>query len=127
MDRKLLIIEDNPDIVDLIEVFFVQYRWEVRIAPTIQKADAILKSYCPSLLITDVKLPDYDGVEFVKELRINKRLTDMKVIVITALTKGSKMSDQACKEMLQVDGFISKPFPLERLKRELISIGVFNG
>lgn len=90
MANKVLLIEDEPLIVELYQEAFEQEEFTLEIAANgqegLKKAEGI-----PDLILLDILLPGINGFEVLKELKKNSRTHDIPVIVLTNL--GSEQSD----------------------------------
>ena len=117
---KILVVDDEPDAVELIEFNLKANGYEVATAAdgeeALQKARAIL----PSLIILDIMLPEVDGMEVCKILRRDQRTQNIPIIMLTA--KAAEI-DRVLGLELGADDYVTKPFsPRElvlRVKRLL--------
>ena len=115
MVKNVLIVDDEPDIRELLEITLSRMQLEPTSAANIKEAKAILSSQSIDLCLTDMKLPDGDGIDLVAH--IQNEHSNMPVAVITAY--GSM--DAAIKALKAgAFDFVSKPLDLEVL-RKLIS------
>lgn len=116
---KALIVEDNPQTLEAICLIF-KLRWpEVELLSTDKGADAplIVEKEAPDIVILDLRLPDTDGIEVLKEIRA---FSDVPVVIVTA-------QDDATSQVkgleLGADDYIAKPFDpavlLARIKNVL--------
>ena len=119
---KILVVDDEPDAVELIEFNLKANGYEVATAAdgeeALQKARAIL----PNLIILDLMLPEVDGMEVCKILRRDQRTQSIPIIMLTA--KAAEI-DRVLGLELGADDYVTKPFsPRElvlRVKRLLRS------
>ncbi|MDW3096330.1 MAG: sigma-54 dependent transcriptional regulator [Gammaproteobacteria bacterium] len=115
MVKNILIVDDEPDIRELLEITLSRMQLEPTAAANIKDAKAILSSRSIDLCLTDMKLPDGDGIELVSYIQ-NKH-PNMPVAVITAY--GSM--DAAIKALKAgAFDFVSKPLDIKIL-RKLVS------
>jgi CheY-like chemotaxis protein len=103
--KKLLLIEDNDDTLDLLEIFLYK---EYDIITAQNGFDALNKAQeeSPDCILTDIMMPVMDGVRFYNELKKNVRIANIPVIAITSFIKKANT-----KSLLNI-GFsevISKP------------------
>ena len=82
MAFDVLIIDDQPSILESMKVFFVQRDWEVHTSEEGLKGLAMVRKLKPRLVILDIKLPDIDGLVVLE--KIKKELPQIQVIVVTA-------------------------------------------
>ncbi len=114
MDKlKILIVDDDPDILDLIEAT-LESEFEVRKAATGGEALTEIKKSTPNLLILDYILPDETGDEICKRLRQDPLLLNLPVLMLTG--KG-EVEDKVKGLESGADDYMTKPF----LPQELIA------
>ena len=114
MARKILIVEDEVAIAELIRINLKHEGYETLIAKNALQAEGLIKAELPSLLILDWMLPGTNGTAFSKRLRSNNRTRNIPIIMLTART-----SEQDKVEGLDhgADDYVTKPFS----PRELIA------
>ncbi|MEC7816933.1 MAG: sigma-54 dependent transcriptional regulator [Pseudomonadota bacterium] len=110
-----LIVDDEPDIRDLLEITLTRMGVETYTAPDLTTARALLEKHQPQLCLTDMNLPDGNGIELVQWIQQHSPCTP--VAVITAYG-----SMDTAIESLKAGAFdfVSKPVELPRL-RELVN------
>lgn len=81
---KILVVDDDIDIGNLIENTVAGYAFEIKILTDETKILETLNEFSPHLLLLDIHLPTYDGWSLLKILRTNLRYRHLKVIIITA-------------------------------------------
>jgi two-component system response regulator PilR (NtrC family) len=113
-EQTVLIIDDEPDIRELLEITLLRMGLDTVTACNVQEALAKIEQYRPNLCLTDMKLPDGNGIDIVKHLQKNYPQTP--VAVITAF--GSMDTAVQALKAGAYD-FVSKPVDLPKL-RELI-------
>lgn len=82
MANSVLVIDDQASILQSMEVFFQLREWKVQTAPNGRKGIALARKVRPDLVVLDIRLPDMDGLEVLKEIRA--RVPEAEVIMITA-------------------------------------------
>ena len=113
-EQTVLIIDDEPDIRELLEITLLRMGLDTVTACNVQEALAKIEQYRPNLCLTDMKLPDGNGIDIVKHLQ--KYYPQTPVAVITAF--GSMDTAVQALKAGAYD-FVSKPVDLPKL-RELI-------
>jgi diguanylate cyclase (GGDEF)-like protein len=110
---RLLVVEDDTDIQNMLKIYFGGLDFEVDTAS--RGADALEKtrSVLPHLIVLDIMLPDIDGYEVCRTLRTNTRTSHIPVIF---LTQKDERSDKLQGLELGADDYITKPFDIEELK-----------
>ncbi|MGK4363183.1 CHASE domain-containing protein [Ectopseudomonas chengduensis] len=109
--RNLLVVEDEPDIANLLRQLLENAGYRVRLAYSLDEARARLREEIPAAISLDLRLPDGDGMQLVQELRADARYRELPILVVSA----------ACEEgRLALDGvpaldWLSKPIDPQRL------------
>ena len=111
-NRSILIIEDDPDIVELLSFNLEKERYLVFSASTGEAGLAIVKEEKPSLLILDLGLPGIQGLELCRMLKQKPETSSMAIVILTA--KGLE-SDVVAGLELGADDYIVKPFRIREL------------
>lgn len=115
MTNKLLIVEDEPDILELLMYNLRREGYEIQTAEDGEQALSKVNAFKPDLIILDLMLPRIDGLEVCRRLKSNN---DTKLIPIIMLTAKSEETDVVLGLGLGADDYISKPFrPKELLAR----------
>jgi DNA-binding response OmpR family regulator len=79
-----LILEDDPKLAELYETVLKQCKYETRIIESGQEAQQTLKTFVPDLILLDIHLPYVSGMEILEQIKSDKRLKVIPVIVMTA-------------------------------------------
>ena len=110
---RLLVVEDDIDIANMLKIYFTGLQYEVDVAN--RGADALEKTkhVLPHLIVLDIMLPDIDGYEVCRNLRTSTRTSHIPVIF---LTQKDERSDKLQGLELGADDYITKPFDIEELK-----------
>lgn len=109
---RLLIVEDDLDIANMLRIYFKSLGYEVDIANRGGEALERTRQVMPHLIILDIKLPDIDGYEVCRTLRTNTRTSHIPIIF---LTQKDERSDKLQGLELGADNYITKPFDIEEL------------
>jgi len=111
--HRLLIVEDDFDISNMLRIYFTGQKYEVDTAPRGSLALEKTRQYLPNLIVLDIMLPDIDGFEVCRVLRTNTRTSHVPIIF---LTQKDERSDKLQGLELGADDYITKPFDIEELK-----------
>jgi two-component system response regulator PilR (NtrC family) len=106
-----LIVDDEPDIRELLELTLGRMGIDTKAAPNLTEAKQLLSDYTFDMCLTDMKLPDGDGIEFVEHIQQN--FPDIPVAVITA-HGNMELAVKALKA--GAFDFVSKPVDLQSLR-----------
>ncbi len=112
MSQKILIIEDEPDIRKNLEYNITREGYEVISASSLSEGRQKLESDSFTLLLLDLMLPDGSGLDLFRELKQNKSLSTMPVIILTA--KDDEV-DKVVGFELGADDYVTKPFSVREL------------
>ncbi|MBE7534426.1 MAG: response regulator [Anaerolineales bacterium] len=110
---RLLIVEDDVDIGNMLKIYFGGMDFDVDVAVRGSEALEKTKHALPHLIVLDIMLPDIDGYEVCRALRTNMRTSHIPVIF---LTQKDERSDKLQGLELGADDYITKPFDIEELK-----------
>lgn len=109
---RLLIVEDDFDISNMLRIYFDSQGYETIVAPRGEEALEMCRRKLPNLVILDIMLPDINGYEVCRRLRANLRTSHIPIIF---LTQRDERSDQIAGLELGADDYITKPFDLQLL------------
>lgn len=113
MSKKVLVVDDSAAIRQSITYVLQQGGYEVQEAKDGLDGLSVLESMeQPDLIITDVNMPNLDGISFIRRVRENQKYKFTPIIVLTTESQGSKMNEG--KEA-GATGWIVKPFSSEKL------------
>lgn len=107
MGKRVLVIEDEPNITEAIRFFLSRDGWEVFAHSKGQDALDILAERQPDLLILDVMLPGRSGYEILRELREQAEWADLPVLMLTAR---GQAKDREMAAEAGASRFMTKPF-----------------
>jgi CheY-like chemotaxis protein len=119
---EALVIEDDPDSRRLVASCLRRLGLRVREAATGAEAAFLLTRGAPDLVCLELRLPDASGVALCEHIRATPALSDVPIMVITAL---SGPSDRIRAHVAGADGFLTKPFRADALAeavRELLAL-----
>ncbi len=119
MMPTILVVEDEPAIVELLRVNLADAGYGVTTAVDAEAAHAALKDALPDLVLLDWMLPGQSGLALAKELRSNPRTRELPIIMVTAR---SDESDRVAGLEAWVDDYVTKPFSPRELKARIKSV-----
>jgi len=103
--NKILIVDDEPNILLSLEFLFKKEGYKVYIARDGEEAMGIIEEKIPELVILDIMMPKVDGYEVCKHVKTVYK--EVKVVFLTAKTK---QSDKEMGEAMGADLYLTKPF-----------------
>jgi DNA-binding response OmpR family regulator len=107
MSYRILIVEDEPGMIELLSVALEDEGFIISIANNGEQGLKKVEEEDPDLIISDVMMPDMDGYEFCEQLRENPKTASIPFIFLTAK---KDVSDRVRGLNLGADDYISKPF-----------------
>jgi DNA-binding response OmpR family regulator len=108
---KVLIVDDEPNIVLSLEFLMKQQGYETRVARDGEEALAEVERFRPDLVLLDVMLPRRDGFEVCQRLRADG-WSDLKILMLTAKGRDVEIEKGLA---LGADGYVTKPFSTAEL------------
>lgn len=112
MNNKILVVDDDLSINELIKVNLELAGYAVVQAYDGIKGFALAKQELPSLVVLDVMMPEVDGFTVAKRIRENDETKNIPIIMLTAL---SQLNDKVNGFNIGVDDYLVKPFEVEEL------------
>ena|SRR6185312_3191940 len=111
MSKKILIIEDNELMIDVMSYILTNSGYEVFSATNGDNVFNYIKANHPDLIILDAILPGMDGREICQLLKLNKATQKVPVIICS----GDETIDEALKQKGAPDDILHKPFDINSL------------
>jgi two-component system phosphate regulon response regulator PhoB len=115
----ILIVEDEPSIVELVSFTLKASGWEVFAAGSISEAWDFLLTKTPQLILLDWMLPDQSGIKLLSKIRSDKNFSDIPIIMLTAK---SMEEDKIAGLDHGADDYMTKPFSPRELTSRIKAI-----
>ena len=116
MDTKILVVDDDNNISELLKVYFTNEGYEVKTASDGVEGISYFKMYEPDIVLLDIMLPKKDGWQVCREIR---EMSSKPIIMITA--KG-EVFDKVLGLELGADDFLVKPFDMKELSARVKAV-----
>ena len=116
MDTKILLIDDDPNICDLIKIYLENEGYEVKVASDGVEGLTYFKMYEPDLVLLDIMLPKKDGWQVCREIR---EQSSRPIIMVTAK---NEVFDKVLGLELGADDFVTKPFNIKELSARVKAV-----
>jgi DNA-binding response OmpR family regulator len=116
MSRKILIADDEPNIVTALEFLLSRNGYEVLIARNGDAALDLVEKHKPDLVLLDVMMPVKSGYEVCQRMRERAELRQIKIIMLTAKGRDVEMSKGLS---VGADLYITKPFSTQELVQKI--------
>lgn len=107
MGKRIVLIEDEPNIIEAISFILSREGWEVATCANGKTAVDAVRKARPDAVLLDVMLPGQSGYEILRALRADAAFADLPVLMLTA--RGQK-KDRDLATSLGVTRFMTKPF-----------------
>jgi DNA-binding response OmpR family regulator len=114
--RRILVADDDPEILTLLSLRLKSRGYEVLEAIDGEKALEEARERQPDLVILDVMMPQKNGWEVARELKQNAATEGIGIIILTAI--GEKMNE-ITSPLYGADEYIDKPFEFDRLEKAI--------
>jgi len=111
--RKVVCVEDEPEMIDLIRLILSRKGFEVIGAEGGANGLAAIRAHKPDLVLLDLMMPEMDGWQVYQQLKADEETAQIPVVVLTA--KAQNIDKVLGLHIAKVDDYISKPFSLQEL------------
>lgn len=111
--HKILIVEDDPDVAEMLNAYFRVQGYEVFTVNWGEDGVRAGQTSAPDLIILDIRLPDIDGYEVARRLRSDRRTQEIPIIF---LTEKRERIDRLQGFEVGADDYITKPFDVQELR-----------
>jgi len=115
--QPIVVVDDDPEMRNALEEAIKRFGFDVRVAETASEGVEVLKNHDCSLVITDMKMPGMNGLEFIR--RIRKLSTTLPVLVITGF--GTVENAVECMKLGASD-YLMKPFSFDNLRQAITGL-----
>ena len=122
MAKKVLIVDDEPNIVLSLEFLMKKAGFEVAVARDGEEALAQVAAFGPDLVLLDVMMPKKSGYEVCEILRADPARAGMKIVMLSAKGRDTEVAKGMA---LGADAYVTKPFSTKDLVAQVA--GLLNG
>jgi len=116
MSHKILIVDDEPNIVLSLEFLLEQSGYEVAVAPDGEQALQQMDEFQPDLMLLDVMTPGRNGYEVCQKVRENHAWDRVKIVMLSAKGRDLEVSKGLT---LGADAYVTKPFSTRQLMTQV--------
>jgi DNA-binding response OmpR family regulator len=116
--RRVLVVDDEPEIRNLLERTLSARGFTVETAPDGEEALARVAARRPALVLLDAMLPRIHGFEVARRLRADPRTREVPVVMMTAVYRGWRFAQDA-RDAYGAEDYIEKPFRLDDVVRRI--------
>jgi two-component system OmpR family response regulator len=114
---KILVVDDEPSILETVAGVLRDEGFDVNTACTARGAMSAIAATCPDLVVLDIMLPDFDGIEITRRLR-----ADGRNVAVLFLTARDGVEDRVAGLRTGGDDYVTKPFSLDELVERVRAI-----
>lgn len=114
MAKKVLIVDDEPNIVTSLEFLMTRSGYEVKVARNGEEALALVETFMPDLVLLDVMMPQRSGYEVCQKMRSRADWRHVRIVMLSAKGREAEVSKGLS---VGADAYVTKPFS----NRELIA------
>jgi DNA-binding response OmpR family regulator len=111
MTKKILAVDDEPDMLDIVAIMLENSGYEVLKAQDAEKALTMIDKGTPDLILLDLHLPGMQGEEFCKSLKSDDHMKKIPIILFSVSSQGMYTRTKD----IGADDFIVKPFSAEQI------------
>ncbi len=115
---RILVVEDDTDLLETIRHRFEYCKWEVITAANGKEALEKAANEKPDLIVLDIEMPVLNGHETIKRLRGNPELKDVPVIMCTV---SNEVQDITITASYNISGYVTKPFNYTELIEMIVN------
>lgn len=113
MTRKILVVEDEADIAELVRLVLETHDYEVKTCLDSEKAYEVACEYRPDAILVDLIMPRMDGWEVFKTIRDDHDFDSVPVAIVTG--KSQEFDAMVGLHVMKADDYITKPFGKQEL------------
>ncbi len=119
MSAKILVVDDEPDVVRYFTALLEENGYETASASDGLEALAKARSARPDLITLDITMPNESGVKVFRELREDPELREIPVVVVTGISHNFQQFISSRARVPPPEGFLEKPVVPDALLREV--------
>lgn len=119
MSKKILIADDEQNIVISLEFLMKREGFDVFVATDGEEAVARIRKDCPDLVLLDVMMPKKSGFEVCQEIKADPALSAVRILMLTAKGRDTEVAKGLA---LGADAYMTKPFSTKELVEKVRSL-----
>ena len=116
--KKILVVDDEPSITEFLHLVLTETGYEVTTAKDGSEGLRVFEPMKPDLVITDMVMPDMEGIEFIRILM--KKRKGIPIIVMSGNAVGTSFLETAC--IFGARATLQKPFTIQELKETIAGV-----
>lgn len=116
---KILLVDDDEAFCTIMSELLIRHGFQVQVAGAAEEALHLLGRDRPDIILTDIMMPEIDGLTLIRRIRSNPRGADIPTIVVSALVLARERA-AACQA--GADAFLAKPFSFHELRSTIQAV-----
>jgi two-component system, OmpR family, phosphate regulon response regulator PhoB len=113
--KRVLVVDDEPDILTFLTVLLEDHGFSVTTASTGLEAMKQLRASRPDLVTLDITMPEQSGVKTYREIKSDSELASLPVIIITGVSNEFERFLSTRKQIPKPEGYVAKPIDKDAL------------
>ncbi|MEJ2078076.1 MAG: response regulator [Acidobacteriota bacterium] len=119
--KKILVLDDEPDVVTYLATLFEDHGYEVRSAGDGRQGLELARLWKPDLITLDITMPEHSGIRFYRNVREEEGLARIPVVIVTAVTgyggdpRSFEKFISSRRQVPPPDAFVAKPIEPDQL------------
>ena len=113
----ILVVDDDPVFCAIMQEFLTSDGYEVHLAYDVPQALALLERHIPDLILSDIMMPEIDGIFLVRQIRSAPAWSKIPTIIISAK---AMPEDRNCALEAGASAFVPKPFSIKQVRNEIM-------
>ena len=118
--KKIVCIEDEPEMIELVKLILSRHNYEVHGALGGQEGLEKIAEVDPDLVLLDLMMPEMDGWQVFQTMRVDPEMNHIPVIIVTA--KAQSIDKVLGLHIAKVDDYITKPFGPQELLQSIRTV-----
>lgn len=114
--KSILAVDDDASICEFYETSLKLMGFDVRIAANARSAKESILLHRPDLILMDIMMPDQDGISLTRELRNDRKTSDIPIIMVSGLADAGTLQDAL---LFGAVGYLVKPIDADALKAKI--------
>ena len=119
MTKKILVVDDEPDVRDYFSTLLEEEGYEAKTASNGAEAIESIRQDRPDLVALDITMPEQSGVKTYRMLKEDDEFKGIQVLIITGIASDFKQFISTRKQVPPPDGYLEKPVQPEQLAAEV--------
>ncbi len=114
--KRILAVDDDASICEFYETSLKLMGFDVQIASNARSAKESIQLLRPDLILMDIMMPDQDGISLTRELRNDRKTSDIPIVMVSGLADAGTLQDAL---LFGAVGYIVKPVDSDALKAKI--------